>query len=547
MSLLAVNWRKRLWIAYLAAGALLTAAYLWVPPLKGNGPLINLLGLSSSIAIAVGIYLHRPKARAPWIPLHRRPIPLLRWRSLYVQLPEALRRRRRVPVARRRDLLDGLSRARRGTAPARPAAKPARRPRRRHRLTDPDGRHRPAVLGLPRRAEHPSFGPDAVREGHIRRLSAGRHPAPGRGDPSRRRPRKARCRPSTSSSQASCRCSRSTRAYTYALLTDAYNHQLSYDVGWIAYYLLWGAAALHPSMRTLEEPALDSRTRLTPLRLVLLAGACLIAPGVRFYQSFGDTDRLVLIVASGRPVPPRRESYGRPGPAGAARCLARARAASAGVELVAAAGREQVNEAAISAVLALVERPTGVRLILFEGEGAVRRCLIPRRGRLDDLEDDLGLAPREVREVHAAARALQGARRGARAASPRGRAYGTAAAASVRDEGARIALADVRRSHRPRARRLSRVSGLPGIARRRGRLARRGSPPAPERGALPLARGTLERPDHRPRRAGNRDLSKPVDSARPRIPRRRDRRKRVRTPAEEGRSTTARADRRRSR
>ena len=53
-------------------------------------------------------------------------------------------------------------------------------------------------------------------------------------------------------------------AYTYALLTDAYNHQLIYDVGWIAYYLLWGAAALHPSMRTLEEPALESRARLTP-------------------------------------------------------------------------------------------------------------------------------------------------------------------------------------------------------------------------------------------------------------------------------------------
>jgi len=66
VSPLAVNWRTRLWVVYLVAGALLTAAYLWVPPLKGNGPLINLLGLSSSVAIAVGIYLHRPKARAAW-------------------------------------------------------------------------------------------------------------------------------------------------------------------------------------------------------------------------------------------------------------------------------------------------------------------------------------------------------------------------------------------------------------------------------------------------------------------------------------------------
>ena len=61
-----VNWRKRLWIVYVAVCAGLTAAYLWVPALKGNGPLINLLGLSSSIAIAVGIYLHRPRARAAW-------------------------------------------------------------------------------------------------------------------------------------------------------------------------------------------------------------------------------------------------------------------------------------------------------------------------------------------------------------------------------------------------------------------------------------------------------------------------------------------------
>ena len=61
-----VQWRRRAWIAYLAVGAALTGAYMWLPPLRGNGPLINLLGLSSSIAIAVGIYLHRPRARAAW-------------------------------------------------------------------------------------------------------------------------------------------------------------------------------------------------------------------------------------------------------------------------------------------------------------------------------------------------------------------------------------------------------------------------------------------------------------------------------------------------
>ena len=53
--------------------------------------------------------------------------------------------------------------------------------------------------------------------------------------------------------------------YGYALLKGTYDHQLSYDAGWIAYYVLWGAAALHPSMRSLEQP---SRQRACPADLV---------------------------------------------------------------------------------------------------------------------------------------------------------------------------------------------------------------------------------------------------------------------------------------
>ena len=179
------------------------------------------------------------------------------------------------------------------------------------------------------------------------------------------------------------------------MLTDAYNHQLSYDVGWIAFYLLWGAAALHPSMRTLEEPALDSRTRLTPLRLGLLAGACLIAPGVRFYQALDDPDVLVLIVASALLfllVVARMAGLVRQEERAAARELALRRA---GVELVAAAGREQVNEAAISAVLALAETPARVRLVLLGGDGAVSRRLVRRRRRVARLD---GLPTRWLRE-----------------------------------------------------------------------------------------------------------------------------------------------------
>ena len=40
--------------------------YLFAPPLAGNGPLINALGLSGVVAIVVGIRMHRPRARAAW-------------------------------------------------------------------------------------------------------------------------------------------------------------------------------------------------------------------------------------------------------------------------------------------------------------------------------------------------------------------------------------------------------------------------------------------------------------------------------------------------
>lgn len=51
------------------------------------------------------------------------------------------------------------------------------------------------------------------------------------------------------------------------------------DAGWILSYLLWGAAALHPSMRELSAPtARSSRSTLTTVRLLLLAGSVLIGP-----------------------------------------------------------------------------------------------------------------------------------------------------------------------------------------------------------------------------------------------------------------------------
>ena len=365
-----INWRGRLWILYLAAGGLLTAAYLWFPPLKASGPLINLLGLSSSVAIAVGIYLHRPKARAAWIlfivgnflffagDLYTYSYPKLfgvevefpsLGDAIYLTVYPALVAgllvlvRRRNPRGDRAGVIDSLI------------------------LTVGVGLLSWVFLVAPNiHLSGLTFLEKSVSAayplGDILILAAAIRLAV---DTGKRAPAFYLLVGSIVSLLAV------DSAYTFALLTDAYNHQLSYDVGWIAYYLLWGAAALHPSMRTLEEPALDSRTRLTPLRLGLLAGACLIAPGVRFYQELGNPDVLVLIVASGLLfllVVTRMAGLVRQEQRAASRELA---LRGAGVELVAAAGREQVNEAAISAVLALVERPTSVRLVLLDEEGAV--------------------------------------------------------------------------------------------------------------------------------------------------------------------------------
>ncbi|HYM63423.1 MAG TPA: diguanylate cyclase, partial [Gaiellaceae bacterium] len=368
--LVGIDWRARAWILFLAVGGLFTAGYLWFPPLKASGPLINLLGLSSSVAIAVGIYLHRPKARAAWLliiagqflffagDLYTYSYPKLfgvevefpsLGDAIYLTVYPALVAgllvlvRRRNPGGDRAGVIDSLILTV-GFALLSWVF-----------LVAPNI-HLSGLTLLEKSVSAAYPLGDILLLAAVIRLAV---------DTGKRAPAFYLLVGSIVSLLAV------DSAYTYALLTDAYNHQLSYDVGWIAYYLLWGAAALHPSMRTLDEPALDSRTRLTPLRLGLLAGACLIAPGVRFYQELDNPDTLVLIVASALLfllVVTRMAGLVRQEQRAAARELA---LRGAGVELVAAAGREQVNEAAISTVLALVGKPASVRLVLLNGDGAV--------------------------------------------------------------------------------------------------------------------------------------------------------------------------------
>ncbi len=75
--------------------------------------------------------------------------------------------------------------------------------------------------------------------------------------------------------------------YTLILLHGAYDNTTGLlELGWGLFYLLWGAAALHPSMVDLDEPTAEAADLQHPRRrLVILAGASLMAPAVQIVQT----------------------------------------------------------------------------------------------------------------------------------------------------------------------------------------------------------------------------------------------------------------------
>jgi diguanylate cyclase (GGDEF)-like protein/PAS domain S-box-containing protein len=365
------SWRARVWAWYLVGTCALMGLYLFVPPFAGSGPLINGLGLSGVVAILVGIRMHKPRARAAWWlfaagqflfvcgDLYTYSYPKLFGAdvgfpsigdALYLAVYPVLLAglliliRRRNPRPDRSALIDALI------------------------LTIGVGLLSWVFLiapnihlsGLSWLAKGVSV---AYPLGDVLLLAAVIRLAVDAGKRT----------PAFWLLVSSIVCLLATdSAYNYALLKNTYQHQLSFDAGWILYYLLWGAAALHPSMRALEEPAADPRTRLTPMRLILLAGACMIAPTIRFAQSLHNPDVLVLIVASAvlfLLVVTRMAGLVRQ----EERVVSRERALrGAGIDLVAAAGHEQVATAAISAVHRLLSTDTPVRLVLVsEGEAVV--------------------------------------------------------------------------------------------------------------------------------------------------------------------------------
>ena len=375
---------QTVWLWYLLGGAALTYVYALMPSsFSAKGPLINALGLSSSIAILAGIRMHRPKAVAAWSlfivgqflffagDLYTYSYPLL----FHVDVPfpsfgDALY------LAVYPALMAGLFMLIRS------------RNVRRDRAALIDSTlltfgvgllswvfliaPNVHLTGLDLLAKSVST---AYPVGDVLLLAAAIRLAVDRG---------AR-KPAFYLLVGSIVCLLTTDSvYNKMLLIDTYDHQVMLDVGWIFYYLLWGAAALHPSMRTLEQPA-EGRTRLTPMRLLFLSVACLVAPGIRLYQEWGNTDVAVVIISSMVMfllVLARTSGLVRK----EERSVARERALRlACVALVGAARIDEIEAAATAAVRSLAGDGAEVRLIMLHDDPTEDRISARARQWLTDV------------------------------------------------------------------------------------------------------------------------------------------------------------------
>jgi diguanylate cyclase (GGDEF)-like protein/PAS domain S-box-containing protein len=386
---------RRAWLALLGFGGVMLALYLFVPPLKGSGPVMNLLGLLPVIAIVAGVRIFKPEHTAPWHCFAAGF--LLFWLGdLYTYSYPLLTTNEEVPFPSIGDgfylavypvLMAGLWMLVRRRSGGRDVGG----------LVDAAiltvGLALPSWIALiaPYVHDH-SLSPFArlvsvaYPLGDVLLLAVALRLALDGG----------RRSAAFHLMIGSIVCLLMTDfVYGLMILHGTYDHQLWLDAGWICFYVLWGAAALHPSMRTLTRPA-DREAVLTRFRLGLLTTASLIAPTLGLANDLhnGDVDMAVVRTASlilfglviVRMAGLMRQQE---------RMLERERVfTKAGLALVAATSRKEIDGVAVSAALDLV------------GPGNV--ALLCRVDANDDVTVDscagtgrLGLTERLPREVAA--------------------------------------------------------------------------------------------------------------------------------------------------
>ena len=72
--------------------------------------------------------------------------------------------------------------------------------------------------------------------------------------------------------------------YTFGLLNETYHTGSIVDLGWLVSYISCGAAALHPSMVDITTSVRQREISISRQRLALLTAASLLAPGVRILE-----------------------------------------------------------------------------------------------------------------------------------------------------------------------------------------------------------------------------------------------------------------------
>jgi diguanylate cyclase (GGDEF)-like protein/PAS domain S-box-containing protein len=358
------------WQAYLSVGTLICGLYLFVPPFAGSSAVMNVLGLSPVVAILIGLRRHRPDSQGPWrwfalgfvlfwlgdiytysyprLVGHEVPFPSIGDASYVLVYPALMGGlltlvRRRNPARDRAGAIDSLI----------------------------------ITLGLSLISWlvliQPSVHADglsviakivsiAYPVGDILLLAAAIRLAVDAGTR----------RPAFYLLAASIVALLATDAvYGVMTIQGGYHGQTWLDIGWISFYVLWGAAALHPSMRELDRPA-DREPRLGPIRLTVLICASLMAPVIALVQNLDNSrDSSVVNVAAivlfGLVVV-RMAGLVRQ----QERSVRRERIlSSAGADLVAATTREEISRAALEAARALAGAQSDARLCLIEGDHVV--------------------------------------------------------------------------------------------------------------------------------------------------------------------------------
>jgi diguanylate cyclase (GGDEF)-like protein/PAS domain S-box-containing protein len=163
----------------------------------------------------------------------------------------------------------------------------------------------------------------------------------------------------------------------YSVTGDIYEQNGLLEAGWASFYVLWGAAALHGSMRALSTRTPDVEPRLSRGRLTILALASLLAPAVMMIQNLRESraditenpsDIPVLIGASAALfllVVMRIAGLVRKQEQSAVRERA---LRGAGTALVTATNREGIYAAALQAATSIAGEGSVIRVLAGEDE-----------------------------------------------------------------------------------------------------------------------------------------------------------------------------------